>query len=807
MYSYIQWKYKRELNIENPPSIIGVQGTFILYHDRGMNRDFSDVRFSTVEGVPIDYYLESVSVSNYCRVWLVLPANDSKIIMHFGNGAARSESSVSDVFDYYTAFSSVNYSFWTVESGSIKLDNGVLVVQNASTYSAISSKTTYPVNTIVEIRAHRDAGNTCYIGFRNTATLKAAAWSGSTIGVSNDQMMTNDGTGSNFVDDGVNRCGNLYYTYGVAHLTSGDKFYINYSLRGTASTKLSGNVSLPIQIYSEPAKAVYVDWVRVRKYVAVEPVITLGEREIPKTIGYLFDGRTYTHTDNLAVFLLHSEHNYYTKSLPVELKLESFIGEPDQHSSTIPLYASLETSDIKKYEKLRDYALKSCDISKSTSDAYTQLSAEFSNEIVPPEGSTIKHVVSDSQYVKHTLFSGKVITKTPKLSYIGNSVSIDAADLSRNLTVQQVPWNYQVISLDDDHTRFSKWIIELLDSEHTGVIQGNIIDTNKDDQQFVFKPDTTRLEAIKEIAEYMGCIAHIKLFEKYDTSTDRINVVPALYVVPTEDIDQRYGGFDLPNPVEFSKDDITIADEPTVQGEQDTQYNSVLVYGVLSSTGETVVAVACLPEVSNGETWANVYTYEDNGIYEKGSTAEIEAVKWLLYFNTQKSTIQMKFIDRFDLELYQRIRFGTGFSDTLRALTNTSQLSYVVAYDPTDESNSKHNVDVSGVPSPSWLRITELKYHSENVNDYCEIKAVTDYIYSSVDPVISSPYNQYLAPGYYKPTSDDSISSMQSIAEDTVSKTQTSFETATLLSIDADSKTGVIQTTSGKTMKVSLPWL
>ncbi len=805
MQSYVQWKYTKEVEVTNPPSS-EAQCTFILYHQMGMYRDFSDIRFSTVEKEPISYYLESIDNFNSCRVWLKFPANISKILLHYGNGAAVSESSSNDVFDYFIDFTTFDYSAWTIESGSIKIENSILTVKNASTATIISSKTSYPVNTIVEMRACRESGNNNGLGFKNSATLKAALWSGSAAGVNNDQMMTGDGVDANYVDDGVDRSGTTYYTYGVAHLTAGDKFYVNYSLRGTASSYLPGNVSLPLRIESDVAKAVYIDWVRVRKYLETPPTFTLVKRHIPQTIGYLLNESKYSTTEIIGAYEITQIHHFFNEDESVSIKDESYIGDPLQVFAPDYVYISEEVPQIKQYTELKDYALESCDISKSTSDVYMQLSASFSNEIVPPEGTNLKHVARDSKYVKHTLFAGQVITKTPKLSYLGNSVSIEAADLSRNLSVQPIPWNYQVVSLDDTHTHFGKWIIELLDSTHTGVIQGNIIATAKDDKQFVFEPNTSRYEAITDIAEYMGCATHVKLIEKYDTATDRINIRPALYVVPTKDIDQKYGGFDLPDPIEFESSDITILDEPTVQGEQDTRYNTVLVHGVLSNTSETVVAVACLHEVSDSETWGNVYTYEDNGIYEKGSTAEIEAIKWLLYFNTQKSTVQMKFVDRFDLELYQRIRFGESFSDALKKLTNTKQLSYIIAYDPRDETNSKHSIDVSGVPTPSWLRITEIKHHSENVNSYCEIKAITDYIYSSVDPVIQSPYNQYLAPGYYKPTSDDTVSTIQSVVESTVSQ-QASLETGTLLSIDADAKTGVIQTASGKIMKVSLPWL
>src|SRR5574344_2032200 len=108
MPSYIQWKYTKEIDITNPPSV-EAQCTFILYYEIGMYRDFRDVRFSTVEKEPIDYCLESIVLNNNCRVWLKLPADVTKILIHYGNGAAVSESNSNNVFDYFIDFVTFDY--------------------------------------------------------------------------------------------------------------------------------------------------------------------------------------------------------------------------------------------------------------------------------------------------------------------------------------------------------------------------------------------------------------------------------------------------------------------------------------------------------------------------------------------------------------------------------------------------------------------------------------------------------------------------------------------------------------------------
>jgi hypothetical protein len=163
----------------------------------------------------------------------------------------------------------------------------------------------------------------------------------------------------------------------------------------------------------------------------------------------------------------------------------------------------------------------------------------------------------------------------------------------------------------------------------------------------------------------------------------------------------------------------------------------------------------------------------------------------------------MSFVDRFDLELYQRIRFGPGFSNKLQELTSSTQVQQVAACDPRDAENSTHLIDVSGVPRPAWLRISDIKYHSEHKLETVTVTAITDNIYSVVDPIVHEPYNEYLSPGYYKPVIDDLVDTTQSIVEDKLEK-QLTPESCTVLSINEENNTAVVQTASGKIVTVSL---
>lgn len=452
---------------------------------------------------------------------------------------------------------------------------------------------------------------------------------------------------------------------------------------------------------------------------------------------------------------------------------------------------------------LSDYKPVSVDVKKSITDIYLQLSASFKTNSVPSKNTTIDHFAYDLSGTKHLLFHGNVINNNPVYENPNVAVDMDAADNSFNLSNQYIPWNDRVIASSSSSTSssdayvkiWSTWIKKFLLYSSTGVVTGNVSDVSRYVKQFVFDPTTSRYDAIKKLAEYCDMVIHSKIIPYSDTYQTVFHAVSAA------DIDNSSSGFDLPDPITFTWPDTSFIDPPKIEYNQDEIFNKVTVYGTNSNTEKTLVATAYTPAVYYGTEYANECVIEDNYIYEKGSSAEIEAIKWLLYYSSNRASVTAKFNYKFDLELYQRIRFGTGFPTEFQALTDATQLDFVVACDPRTESTTTHTVDVSGVPTPSWLRISEISYHSEHLVETCEIKAVTDFIYSHQDPTVDLPYSQYLSPGYYKPVSDDTVSSITAIVRNAVKKQKTS-EKCTVKSVSGS--TAIVETTSGKLISVKL---
>jgi hypothetical protein len=817
------WKYKGDIQVNNPAwtpitfegyyytssegdRLTTLEGDYLISSDEppdevpvyqpvqldidipilpGMALDGRDIRFSDTAEEPIPYCIESVTSTNIKCV-VKIPALANSICFFYGNGTAKDASNPAEVFDYYDTFDTLDLAKWSVVSGSAMSTGSTLRLSHGTVTSVIRSAQTFAPGVTVELRLSHPFTNHAMWGFwaaDNNRACWAGAYLNSGTDYSTDFKHTYNGTDYTYSNDWVERAGSAFHTYGISYLEAGPQYYVDGEYRGILTiTKPTG--TLPISLSSEANTGdLIVDWVRVRKYTTMSATIL---RHRPR---------------KQAVCVISEETPIETGTVERHYpQRDCIVPYYDYISGRTMAGFGIAEPIYRERRELRDYSLISCDVSKSTEDTYVQLAASFADLVVPPETTTIKYIARDSDLTPYITFFGKVVANSPTIGYVGSAMKMQAADNSRNLSVQKIPWTLQTVT--GASMGWAPIIRSLIDPTKTGVSIKTIIESDAISKQFVFDPKTSRLDAIKEISKYINGIIHIKLLPVVVGGITLKQ--PYFYMVPPELIDQTVNGFDLPTPITFTWPDNSLLDEPTITSEPDEKYNKVIVYGVLSNTSESVVAAAYSPAVYMGQEKAREYIIEDNSIHEKGSTAEKEAIKWLLYFMSQRSTVSAKFVNRFDFELYQRVRFGVGFPNALRGLTDSKTPSYVVAFDPKDEANSTHIVDVSGVPSPEWLRISGIKYHSENCTETCELTLITDYIYSAIDPVINAPYSDYLGAGYRKPVILDPISTTQAIVDGTIS-TQLQPETCTVLSINTETKTAVVQTSSGKLVTVQLP--
>lgn len=794
---YHQWKGEGIISLSAASSTGQEQILVTIPKKPGMSSDGRDLRFTYPDGnTKLSYFIESVSSTSF-SVWVKLPKSKRKIKFFYGNPLAESESSGEDTFYFYDDFTgtALNTSKWTLVSGTATVANSCLTLANTSAESRVySPSATFGTGYRLEIYARHDSNNEMKIGHGNSAASLLAVWLGAYGSYNYDYAMTYDGSTTTRNTNSINRSGSTFYKYALYRYTTSIRFMVNdvVKLTNTASIP-SGNLNIFLSSEANAGNVV-IDWVRVWRPVSITGTVKFTRRR-PQDIFY------YTDTWYETVEVI-PDTKVYHKPQAEELRVSYDFIRPD-----IPPTVGLSVSDPVLVERrvLRDYTTGSISVEQDIENAYSQLKTQFYADPVPTEDSSIKHVVNDSYGVDRLLFAGKILPSTATMGRINQVTSITAVDSGVNLATQVIPWAYQVV--DTETVSIPTWVERIVDYENTGVYLNTAIDTQKDPYQFVFDAKTKRLEALKTLAEYAGCMYTTKL--KQYTSGHFTIIRPEFYFVPPEQIDDVTNGFDLPDPVILENpastmlSGSTLLDEPEIETNSEDRYNKVTVYGTLSDTGETVVSSAFSYEVYTGAKKAREYIIEDNTITEKGSTAEKEAVKWLLYFLAPRVTVTMQFANRFDFELYQRIKFGDGFPQKLTELTNSEQVDQVAVTDPTSGDQLINLIDVSGVPRPSWLRISALTYTSKDPIELVKVKAVTDYIYSNSDPVIQAPYSAYLSPGYYKPTTDDSYSNTSSIVEDTIEK-QLTPESCTVLSINTENKTAVVQTASGKIVTVSL---
>jgi hypothetical protein len=425
----------------------------------------------------------------------------------------------------------------------------------------------------------------------------------------------------------------------------------------------------------------------------------------------------------------------------------------------------------------------SVDVTRSIDSSHIQLSATFADNLVPPEKSKIRYAVSGVDATDYLEFVGNIVSNSPTIGQKGNRTTITAADDMISFSEQKVPWTLRTYVF----TTVQDWLYNA--TLNTNVYIGNFANPSLPEKVFSFDPNKSKWDATKEILEYAGCLVR----PRFDAETD----AEFIDVIQPENIDIT-AGFKLPSAIEFISPGGTLVDEPEITRHQDENINHVLVFGEFPSLGTSAACRATTYEVFEGTETAKEIVIQDNYIEQKDTTLEIQAVKWLLYYAANRATVKAKFVNRVGLELYQRVRFGPGFAEELQNLTSVGDFSTVYTVDPAFSPNLQP-LDVSGVPKPSWLRISSKKYHASRNKSYTEYEFVTDFIYSSVDPAIPAPYNTYLNPGLLKPVISDTIGTTKSLIKDAMDKIIYP-ETAVVLTYT--DFTASVNTSSGKALTV-----
>ncbi len=277
------FSYKREITLNNTG---GADLTFyqVKVVLSASNFDFSktrpdgaDIRFLDPDGLtPLNYWIESWDSSGQnAVVWVRVPSigagSSKKILMYYGNPAAVDESNGHGTFDLFDDF--MDLTSWNSSGSSISVTDGVVTLDSGSNPS-IWRDFSIPSPFIAELKYQHPSR------YRNRLYLTKPGLGSPTgfdYGIFDPSIYWNGYTGVNLSLDTwyVIRWENTpsSYVWRILDLNGTEILARSY---GSAIGELSRLIFSGTESSQSDFK---LDWVRIRKYSAVEPTVVVGPEQ------------------------------------------------------------------------------------------------------------------------------------------------------------------------------------------------------------------------------------------------------------------------------------------------------------------------------------------------------------------------------------------------------------------------------------------------------------------------------------------------------------------------------------------------
>ena len=305
------WQYRRAITInnENPHDLFDYQVKVVVPRFKGMNYNFSDIRFTYKFGDKereIPYWIENFAPEN-ATVWVKVPCilkiSNTTIYMYYGNPSAQSESNGTATFLFFDDFSTDTSSNYAVDNlfqqgGSISYDStnkrlelttswveGGTAGHNVFYYKGqkfdkdvLVGSTIHFLDGGIDMNGNGRSFKVIsrYVpGGSNPPARCAGFWEKSAWAPSEQATISKDSRG----DQIINHTPYDYtegetYTFRLGSVGQKSNFYINdtFILSATSSTGMS-NGYVGWETY---AANIAVDDIYVAKYTESEPTVKIG---------------------------------------------------------------------------------------------------------------------------------------------------------------------------------------------------------------------------------------------------------------------------------------------------------------------------------------------------------------------------------------------------------------------------------------------------------------------------------------------------------------------------------------------------
>lgn len=286
------WSFCRRITLSPVTTSSDFQVRILLSSGQytGMNAAGNDLRFYDVNENSCNYWIETWNTSGNSTIWVKVPVSGTNYLyMYYGNGSAPAASNGANVFDFFDDFTSLGSQWSRITSGGSITQSGSNVTlsnTNGATVglSNISAFTPSSTSFFLETK-HREVGYN-----RNRYYATTSSQGGSPLAFdygyfyegtgarTSAQVFWNGYPGSNSVTNNTDYLTRWQITDGSTY----NWYTLNYSTgaavsNGSRTTTYGSNIRfITISVTEVSNTSTIVDWIRIRKYAASEPLATIG---------------------------------------------------------------------------------------------------------------------------------------------------------------------------------------------------------------------------------------------------------------------------------------------------------------------------------------------------------------------------------------------------------------------------------------------------------------------------------------------------------------------------------------------------
>ncbi len=303
------YNYKKEIILATNVTLVDFQvsltvDTRSLVTAGKMNSDGSDIRFYDSDDITsLPYWIESGMNTTTTKIWVRVPsiaAPSSKIYMYYGLSSAGAVTSGSMTFDFFDDFDTLSDAIWAKTNTSTttptQASGSRLTVPRGSVYS-LSTVSSSSSDKMVEAKARWTNAIGSYSGLMSSNSQSTSGSNSNSKALvyymrnSPNNNYIVQYYGANGTTTGYNLGSGTLFTavtntdYIMGFVTTSANtvcYYRDYTLLRT----LTGTWNYPFYVWlgyftgssagTTDIKDLSVDWVRVRKYAAVDPSVSIG---------------------------------------------------------------------------------------------------------------------------------------------------------------------------------------------------------------------------------------------------------------------------------------------------------------------------------------------------------------------------------------------------------------------------------------------------------------------------------------------------------------------------------------------------